>query len=107
MSAPETPPNQTDRGSALIAAAIVAAAAILSWGTSDSAPKYQLASSGSAVVRMDTDSGAMIACDIQRCVQIKQPDRAKTLGPLTLRIGNSDDGPAPANTVKGQSKPPS
>jgi hypothetical protein len=43
---------------------------------------------------MDTDSGAMIACDMQRCVAIEQPDRAKTLGPVTFRIGGSDGQPA-------------
>jgi hypothetical protein len=94
MSDPEIQPNKSDRGSALIAAAIVAAAAIISWGSSDRGPRYQLAASGSAVVRMDTDSGAMIACDMQRCVAIEQPDRAKTLGPVTFRIGRSDEQPA-------------
>jgi len=45
-------PDQEERGriggSALIAGAIVAAALILSWGTSGSKPKYELAGSGSA-----------------------------------------------------------
>ena len=59
MSTPDH--DRTDhRGSAFIAAAILGAAMILSWGGSDE-PRYQLASSGDGVVRMDTDSGEMIA----------------------------------------------
>ena len=91
--------DRPDRGSALIAAAIVGAALILSWGMSSSEPRYQLASSGGEIVRMDTDSGEMIACNAQRCNRIQPPDRAKTFGPLTVEIGDSkgqDKLPAPA-----------
>jgi hypothetical protein len=76
----DQPPEQSRRisGSALVAGAIVAAALILSWGMSGSGSKYQLAGSGSGVVRMDTDSGEMISCDRQGCVEVQEPDRAKT-----------------------------
>jgi hypothetical protein len=72
-------------GGALIAGAIVAAALILSWSKSSSAPKYQLAGGGSAVVRMDTDSGELIACDKQGCVAVQEPDRAKVAEELGLK----------------------
>jgi hypothetical protein len=98
MSTPSE--ERRDRGSGIIAAAIVGAALILSWGMSGSEPRYQLAASGDAVVRMDTDSGEMIACTAQRCSRVQPPDRARTLGPLTVEIGDSDEPkalPAPAN----------
>ena len=80
-----------DRRSGIIAAAIVGAAMILSWGMSRSEPRYQLASAGDSVVRMDTDSGELIACNAQRCSRVQPPDRAKTFGPLTVEIGDSDE----------------
>lgn len=87
-----------DRGSALIAAAIFGGALVLSWGMSGSGPRYQLAASGETVVRLDTDSGELIACNSQRCARIEAPDRAKTFGPLTVRIDNSKETAAlPAN----------
>jgi hypothetical protein len=92
--------DRRDRGSGIIAAAIVGAALILSWGMSRSEPRYQLASSGEAVIRMDTDSGELIACNTQRCSQVQPPDRAKTFGPLTVEIGDSQQPkalPAPTN----------
>jgi hypothetical protein len=92
--------ERRDRGSMFIAAAIVGAAFILSWGMPKSVPRYQLASSNGAVVRMDNDSGEMIACNAQRCSRIQPPDRAKTFGPLTLEIGGSEAPkalPAPTN----------
>ena len=92
--------DRGDRASGIIAAAIVGAALILSWGMSKSEPRYQLASSQGAVVRMDTDSGEMIACNAQRCTRVQPPDRAKTFGPLTVEIGDSEEPPkppAPAN----------
>ena len=79
-----------NRGPGIIAAAIVGAAMILSWGMSRSEPRYQLASAGEAVVRMDTDSGEMVACNAQRCSRIQPPARAKSFGPLTVEIGDSD-----------------
>jgi hypothetical protein len=92
--------DRRDRGSAIIAAAILGAALILSWGMSKSEPRYQLASSEDAVIRMDTDSGEMIACNAQRCSRVQPPDRAKTFGPLTVEIGGSEEQakpPAPTN----------
>jgi len=92
--------DRRDRGSSIIAAAILGAALILTWGMSKSEPRYQLASSGEAVVRMDTDSGELIACNAQRCSRVQPPDRAKTFGPLTVEIGDSDEQeklPAPTN----------
>ena len=91
MEQPKPGQDRSERGSAMIAAAIIGAALILSWGITNSQPRYELASSGSAVVRMDTDSGALIACDAQRCRPVQPPDRAKTLGPLSLQIGGSED----------------
>jgi hypothetical protein len=73
----------------MIAAAIVGAALILSWGTSGSEPRYQLASAGDSAIRMDNDSGEIIACNAQGCRRVQPPERAKTLGPLTVRIGDS------------------
>jgi hypothetical protein len=89
-----------NKGSAIIAAAIVGAAIILSWGVSSDEPRYQLASSGDGVVRMDTDSGEMIACNSQRCSRIEQASRSKTFGPLTVQVGEDAEKkapPAPAN----------
>lgn len=98
MSTPDD--DRRDRGSAFIAAAILGAALILSWGTSKSEPRYQLASSGEAVVRMDTDSGELIACNAQRCNRVQPPDRARTFGPLTVEISDPEEQkalPAPSN----------
>jgi hypothetical protein len=92
--------DRTDhRGSAFIAAAILGAAMILSWEGSDE-PRYQLASSGDGVVRMDTDSGEMIACNAQRCTRVQPPARARSFGPVTFEIGDEAEKkapPAPSN----------
>ena len=72
------PRNAAERGRTLIAAAIVAASLIVYWGMPE-APRYQIAASGTAVIRLDNDSGEMIACDVQRCTRIMAPDRAKTI----------------------------
>jgi hypothetical protein len=88
------------KDSAIIAVAIVGAALILSWGISKDEPRYQIASSGDGVVRMDTDSGEMIACNGQGCRRIEPPSRAKTFGPLTIEVGDDAEKkapPAPAN----------
>jgi hypothetical protein len=98
MSAPDD--DRVNRGSAIIAAAIVGAAFILSWGMSGDEPRYQLASSGDGVVRMDTDSGEMIACNAQRCRRVQPPDRARSFGPLTIEVGDDAENkalPPPAN----------
>jgi hypothetical protein len=96
MDAPQPPRGGTDRGPMLIAAAIVSGALILSWGMSSSEPRYQLAGAGDMVVRMNTDSGELIACNQQRCARIEAPDRAKTLGPFTLELGTRDKPALPA-----------
>ena len=93
MSSPND--ERRDRGPGIIAAAIVAAALILSWGNSRSDQRYQIVSSGDGVVRMDTDSGEMIACNVQRCSRIQPPDRAKTFGPLTIEVGDDAEKKAP------------
>ena len=95
----ESNDNRTDKGSSINAVAIVAAALILSWGLSGDEPRYQLASSGDGVVRMDTDSGEMIACNAQRCRRVEPPDRAKTFGPLTVEIGDDAEKTAPPAPV--------
>ena len=69
--------EQRNRGNMIIAAAIIGAALILSWGGSRDEPRYQIASAGDGVVRLDTDSGEMIACNAQRCARVQPPDRAK------------------------------
>ena len=89
--APQEP--RGDRGSAIIAAALVASALIVSYGMSSAVPRYQLVASGAAVVRMDNDSGEIIACDLRRCAQVQPPDRARTLRPLTNLVGGGDDNP--------------
>jgi hypothetical protein len=86
MNDPRPPRTATERGFAMIAAAIVAASLVIYWGLPEE-PRYQLAGSGSAIVRLDTDSGEMIACDMQRCARIMAPDRAKTIGALTIERG--------------------
>ena len=88
--------RRTQQGPALIAAAIVLAAFIVGWGTSRSEPRFQIAGSGAGFVRLDTDSGAMMACDMQRCRQIEAPLRAKTFGPLTVAF----DEPAPDDAAR-------
>lgn len=93
--------ERRDRGPGIIAAAIVGAALILSWGLSRSEPRYQLAGAGDTVVRMDTDSGELIACNAQRCTRVQPPARAKSFGPLTVEIGDDEESkalPGPANS---------
>jgi hypothetical protein len=73
-------------GTGALALAIVAAALILAWGGGKDEPRYQLAASGSAVYRMDSDSGELIACTERGCARVEAPDRAKTLGAIELRL---------------------
>lgn len=84
----ERDPGRFTQGNGVIAAAIVVAALILSWGSSSSQPRYQIAGSGNMVVRLDTDSGELLGCDQQGCRRIEQPGRAKTWGPLKVVFGN-------------------
>ena len=96
MDEPRPPQSRADRGSVLIAASVIGAALILSWGMSSSEPRYQLAASGDTVVRMDTDSGELIACNQQRCARVKPPARAKTFGPLTVQYPSKPEQALPA-----------
>lgn len=92
--------SSDNRGPGIIAAAIVGAALILSWGLSSDGPRYQIAPAGDGVVRMDSDSGEMIACNAQACRRIEAPDRAKTFGPVTIQVDRDEDNealPAPGN----------
>jgi hypothetical protein len=81
----------------LIAAAIFGGALALSWGMSSGAPRYQLAAAGDTIVRMDTDSGEMIACKQQRCARVQPPDRAKTFGPVTVQYPSKAEPALPAS----------
>lgn len=73
-----------DRGSMLIAIAIFGGALVLSWGMGRGEPRYQLAGTGDTIVRMDNDSGEMIACNQQRCAVVEMPVSRQTLGPVTI-----------------------
>jgi hypothetical protein len=73
---------------ALLAAAIIGAALILSWGSLSPAPRYQLAASGNEIVRLDTDSGALIACDLQACHQIQAAAPKQTSNPIANVFNN-------------------
>ena len=74
-------------GNAVLALAIVVAAAILSFNRSDDEePRYQLVASGDSVVRMDTDSGAMIACNRAGCTEVQPPARAVTAKSIRLAL---------------------
>jgi hypothetical protein len=88
----ETPTPRVREG-ALIAAAIVAASLIISWGMSKSEPRYQLAASGNAVVRMDTDSDELIACSAAGCTRVQPPDRAKSFGIVGIKFDSSSEEP--------------
>lgn len=89
--------DDPNRGSAMIAAAIVGAALILSWGMSGGGPRYQIAGAGDTVVRLDNDSGELLACNQQRCVRVEAPDREKVLGPLRIQMqGGKPENALPA-----------
>ncbi len=98
----EREPGGFKQGNGVIAAAIVLAALILSWGSSSSQPRYQIAASGSEVVRLDTDSGELLGCNPQGCRRIEEPDRAKTLGPLKVVLS----GKGPTTGSEPQKLPP-
>jgi len=87
------------QGTGPIALAIIAAAFILAWASPNPVPRYQLAAGGGSVVRLDTDSGAILACGVDGCRQVQPPDRARTLGPIGIQIGN-DNAPAKLPTNK-------
>lgn len=79
-----SPDQAANRHSVLIAGAIVGAALILSWGMPRSTPKYQLAASGDMIVRMNTESGTMIACTPQRCARVATPGHGEHFGSVTI-----------------------
>lgn len=98
--------GRPERGATIIAAAIVLSALALGWGLRDDGPRYQLAGSGSAVVRMDSDSGEMIACDKAGCSRIQLPDRARTFGPLRVEFGDGDVARPAERAVQGRVEAP-
>ena len=103
MAQPDNRRDDANRGSAMIAAAIVGAALIVSWGISSGEPRYQIAGAGDTLVRLDTDSGELLACNQQRCVRVEAPDRTKTLGPLKVVLDDAQKQnalPAPAPAKK-------
>lgn len=73
---------------ALLAGAIVCGALILSWRAPTSEPHYQIASSGNAIVRLDTENGAMIECDLHACHPIQVAAPAQTANPVTNVFNN-------------------
>ena len=79
-----SPDQAANRHSVLIAGAIIGAALILSWGMPRSTPRYQLAASGDMIVRMNTESGTMIACTPQRCARVATPGHGEHFGPVTI-----------------------
>lgn len=90
MTEPDHESRRSDRGSAMIAGAIVLSALILNFGFSSATPRYQLVASSGSVVRMDNDSGEMLACNLQGCRQVQPPDRARTLRSVTNLIGAAE-----------------
>ncbi len=88
---------------ALLAAAIICGALILSWSSPRTSPQYQLAASGNAIVRLDTDSGALIACDLQTCHQIQGAAPKQTLNPIT-NVFNSIRGNVEQRQIEDHSK---
>ncbi len=105
MEEQRPPQVRADRGSVLIAASIIGAALVLSWGLSSSQPRYQLAASGETVVRMDTDSEELIACNQQRCARVEPPDRAKTFGPLTVQFDSKPQRALPKSNAQTNQTP--
>ena len=101
----EHPPRPPMRDGALIAGAIVLSALILSWGISRGEPRCALAAAGDTVVRMDTDSGELIACNEQRCARVEPPDRAKTFGPLTVQFDSETEPALPASNATANQSP--
>lgn len=60
------------QGTATIALAIVAAAAIIGFSLPDAPrpPKYQAFVVDGKIVRLDTRDGHLVACDFNRCVRV-------------------------------------
>ena len=68
-------------------------------------PRYQIAGAGDTVVRMDTDSGELIACNQQRCARVEPPDRAKTFGPLTVQFDSEPEPALPVSNPQANNTP--
>lgn len=86
---PRDPPPDRIRGTGAIALAIVAASIILSFSSWTAAPpRYQIAAANGVIVRLDTDSGALLACELERCRQVQPPARAAVLNPLNNIVRN-------------------
>lgn len=84
------------QGTGPLAVAIVVAALILGFAPRDGEPRYQIVATDTAVYRMDTDSGAVIACDASRCTQVQQPDRAQAVGAARKMLPGGSDQTQPA-----------
>ncbi|HEX6072321.1 MAG TPA: hypothetical protein VFY95_04870 [Sphingomicrobium sp.] len=78
------------QGNGLIAAAIVVAALIVSWSLPET-PRFQIASAGNGVVRLDNDSGELLACDLRQCRRIEAPMRSRTFGPVGIEFRGRDE----------------
>ena len=102
MNGSPNPPDRGERGPMAIAAAILGASLIISWGMGNDEPRYQIAGSGDSVVRLDTDSGEMLACNARQCVRVEGPAREKVLGPLKVVVDKTETRealPAPASNT--------
>ena len=91
MESQDAPKVRSAPGFGLLALAIVVGASIISFGPSDGTPRYQLAAGNGVIVRMNNDSGEVVACDLRHCVTVQPPDRAKTLAPLNGALGRIED----------------
>lgn len=78
--------ENNQRGAAMIAAAIVGAALVLSWGMGRGGARYQIASAGETIVRLDTGSGDMLACNQQRCVKVEAGVSEQRFGPVGIVV---------------------
>ena len=87
------------QGTATLALAIVAAAAIVGFSLPDAPrpPKYQAFVVDGKIVRLDTREGHLVACDFNRCVRVL--GNGKKLAP------NSAPGLAPAPAAPALAAP--
>jgi hypothetical protein len=103
MDGSPNPPDRGERGPMAIAAAILGASLIISWGMGNGGPRYQIAGSADSVVRLDTDSGEMLACNAQQCVRVEGPTREKVLGPLKVVVDKTERREALPSPATGNS----
>lgn len=78
------------RAGAMIAAAIVAGSLVLSWGMSREEQRYQAAAVGDSLVRLDTQSGEMLACNQQGCVRVEAAVREQRIGPIGVVVDRTE-----------------